>query len=123
MDRSQRTVDSLKLLSDWSKWLISLQTVVCLSLWPKLTAKPSPSSLMYAGWMMFWASIIVAAVLLLCIPFFVRRVDDSADRDMKKVWVLVGLQYACFLAGLFCFAANVVLLWSGVQHGKCQELF
>ncbi|HVS81808.1 MAG TPA: hypothetical protein VHE60_08735 [Pyrinomonadaceae bacterium] len=24
MDKAQRTVDSLKLLSDWSKWLISL---------------------------------------------------------------------------------------------------
>lgn len=116
MDKAQRTVDSLKLLQDWSKWLISLETVVCLSLWPKLTAKqsPPPASLMYAGWMMFWASIIVAAMLLLCISVFVRRVDDSGDRDMKKVWVLVGLQYACFLAGLLCFALNLVRVWSGV---------
>jgi hypothetical protein len=111
MEASQRTVDSWKLLSDWSKWLISLQTVVCVSLWPKLTGKPSPSGLMYAGWMSFWASIIVAAVLLLCISFFVRRVDESGDRDTKKVWALVGLQYACFLAGLFCFALNVVRVW------------
>ena len=63
MDRSQRTVDALKLLQDWSKWLISLQTIVCVSLWPKLTGKPSPSGLMYAGWMMFWGSIIVAALV------------------------------------------------------------
>ena len=113
MDRSQRTVDSLKLLSDWSKWLISLETIVCVSLWPKLTSKPSPSSLMYAGWMMFWVSIVIAAILLLCISFVVRRVDDSGDRDMKKVWVLVGLQYTCFLAGLFCFALKVIVLWLG----------
>jgi hypothetical protein len=113
MDRSQRTVDSLKLLQDWSKWLISLETIVCVSLWPKLTSKPSPSIFMYTGWMMFWASIIIAAILLLCISVFVRRVDESADRDMKKVWVLVGLQYACFLTGLFCFALKVVSLWLG----------
>jgi hypothetical protein len=115
MNGSQRTVDSLRLLSDWSKWLISLETIVCLSLWPKLTSKPSPSSLMYTGWMMFWASIIIAAILLLCIAFFVRRVDDSGDRDMKKVWVIVGLQYACFLAGLLCFALNVILFWPGIS--------
>ena len=115
MDRSQRTVDSLKLLQDWSKWLISLETIVCISLWPKLTSKPSPSIVMYAGWMMFWASIIVAAILLLGISFFVRRVDESGDRDMKKVWILVGLQYACFLAGLFCFALHLILIVSGVS--------
>ena len=114
MDKSQRTVDSLKLLQDWSKWLITLETVVCMSLWPKLTGKPSPSVLMYAGWMMFWASIIVAAILLLSISFFVRRVDESGERDMKKVWILVGLQYASFLAGLLCFALNIALFWSGV---------
>ena len=111
MDKSQRTVDSLRMLQDWSKWLISLETVVCISLWPKLTDKPAPSGLMYAGWMMFWTSIIVAAILLLCISAFVRRVDESGDRDMKIVWTIVGLQYACFLGGLLCFAMNLVMFW------------
>lgn len=115
LNKSQRTVDSLKLLQDWSKWLISLEVIICASLWPKLTGKPSPPGLMYAGWMMFWGSIIVAAILLLSISFFVRRVDVSADRDMKKVWIMVGLQYACFLGGLFCFALRVVLLWIGAE--------
>jgi hypothetical protein len=109
-NNSQRTVDSLKLLQDWSKWLIGLQTIVCMSLWSKLTSGPGPG-LMYTGWMMFWASIIIAAILLLAISFFVRRVDVSADRDMKKVWIIVGLQYAFFLAGLGCFALQLVLLW------------
>ena len=113
MEKSQRTVESLRLLQDWSKWLISLETVVCISLWPKLTSTPPPSGLMYAGWIMFWASIIVAAILLLCISAFVRRVDESGDRDMKIVWLIVGLQYACFLGGLACFAMNLVLFWAG----------
>jgi hypothetical protein len=112
-NKAQRTIDSLKLLQDWSKWLIGLETIVCVSLWPKLTEKPPPSGLMYAGWIMFWASIIIAAILLLSISFFVRRVDVSADRDIKVVWGIVGLQYACFLAGLFCFALNLLLIWSG----------
>jgi len=114
MDPAQRTVDSLKLLQDWSKWLISLQTVVCMSLWPKLGSSPPPSSAVFAGWMMFWASIMVAAILLVCISIFVRRVDVSGDRDMKKVWVMVGLQYACFLAGLICFASQVIHLWTSI---------
>ena len=114
MDKSQRTVDSLKLLQDWSKWLISLETVVCVSLWPKITSEQPPSGVVFVAWMMFWASIMIAAVLLLCISIFVRRVDDAGDRDMKKVWLLVGLQYACFLGGLFCFALKVVGIWSGI---------
>jgi hypothetical protein len=109
MDKPERIVDSLKLLQDWSKWLIGLETVVCVSLWPKLTDKPSPPVLMYAGWMMFWASIIVAAILLLCISAFVRRVDKSGDRDMKIVWMMVGLQYACFRPVLFCPEPGPVL--------------
>ena len=111
LNKPQRTVDSLKLLQDWSKWLISLQALVCVSLWPKLAGKPSPSGLMYAGWMMFWASILIAAILLLTISFVVRRVDVSGDRDIKKVWIIVGLQYACFLLGLLCFALQVIRVW------------
>lgn len=113
MDKSQRTVESLRLLQDWSKWLISLETVVCVSLWPKLTGTPGASGLMYAGWMMFWASILVAAVLLLCISIFVRRVDESGERDIRKVWFMVGVQYACFLLGLLCFGLRVAQIWLG----------
>lgn len=112
LNKPQRTVDSLKLLQDWSKWLIGLEAIVCMSLWPKLASRPAPSALIYAGWMMFWASIIIAAILMLAISFFARRVDTSADRDMMKVWIMVGLQYACFLAGLFCFALHLILIWS-----------
>jgi len=104
LNKPQRTVDSLKLLQDWSKWLIGLEAIVCMSLWPKLASKPAPSVLMYAGWMMFWASIIIAAILLLAISFFVRRVDTSADREMKKVWVMVGKRRA-FSLGCFVLPA------------------
>jgi hypothetical protein len=84
-----------------------------MSLWPKLTGTPSAPALMYAGWMSFWASILVAVVLLLCISIFVRRVDESGERDIKVVWILVGVQYAAFIAGLFCFALNILLIWFG----------
>ena len=117
MADSQRTVDSLKLLQDWSKWLITLQTAVCMSLWPKLTNPSSaapPSPLMYIAWLMFWASILIAVLLLLCISLFVRRVNESGDRDIKIVWVLVAAQYAFFLSGLLCFALNLLKFWLGL---------
>src|SRR5688500_19336531 len=103
-----------RLQGDWSSDVCSSDLVVCISLWPKLTSTPAPSGLMYAGWMMFWASIIVAAILLLCISVFVRRVDESGDRDIKIIWLIVGAQYACFLLGLACFALNLLLFWLGV---------
>jgi hypothetical protein len=39
-NKAQRTIDSLKLLQDWSKWLIALETIVCMSLWTRLTSGP-----------------------------------------------------------------------------------
>ena len=111
MNKIERTVESLRLLQDWSKWLISLEGIVCVSLWPKLTGAAKAPAVMYAGWMMFWISILVAAVLLLSISIFVRRVDESGDRDIRKIWILVSVQYACFLIGLICFAVRVVQVW------------
>jgi hypothetical protein len=111
MDQNELAVESLKLLQDWSKWLITLEAAVCAALWSKLTSGGQPPVLLYLGWMMFWASIITAAFLLIAISFYARRVDTSGDSDFRKVWVLVGIEYAFFLGGLFCFALRLVEVW------------
>jgi hypothetical protein len=111
MDKNELTIESLKLLQDWSKWLITLEAAICAALWPKLTGAGKPPASLYLGWMMFWASIITAAILLLAISLYVRRVDTSGERDFKKVRILVGVQYAFFLAGLFCFAWRLAEVW------------
>jgi hypothetical protein len=111
LDKNELTIESLKLLQDWSKWLITLEAAICAALWSKLTGVGNPPVVLYLGWMMFWASIITAAILLIAISLYVRRVDVSGDRDFRKVRVLVGIEYAFFLGGLFFFAWRIAEVW------------
>jgi hypothetical protein len=76
-----------------------------------LTSGGPPPLLLYLGWMMFWASIITSAFLLIVISIYARRVNTSGDSDFRKVWVLVGIEYAFFLGGLLCFALRLVEVW------------
>jgi hypothetical protein len=110
MDELDQRIESLKLLQDWSKWLISLETGVCALLWPKLTEGKSPCPL-YVGWLMFWASIIAAAFLLIAISFVVSQRGDSVKCYMKGVWGLAVAEHALFLAGIFFFAWRIVEVW------------
>lgn len=111
MDKTELTVESLKLLQDWSKWLITLEAAICAALWPKLTGGGKPPVSLYLGWLMFWASIITAAILLIAISVYVRRIDASGESDFRKVRAWVGIEYAFFLGGLFCFAWRLAEVW------------
>ena len=93
MDKTELTLESLKLLQDWSKWLVTLEAAICAALWPTLTSGGKRSAFLYLGWGMFWGSIIAAAILLIAISVYARRVDTSADSDFKKVKVLVGIEW------------------------------
>lgn len=111
MDKTELTIESLKLLQDWSKWLVTLEAAICVALWPTLTSGGKPSAFLYLGWGMFWGSIIAAANLLIAISVCARRVATSGDSDFKKLQVLVGIEYALFLGGLFCFALRLAEVW------------
>jgi hypothetical protein len=111
LDKNELAVESLKLLQDWSKWLVTLEAAICAALWSTLTSGGKPSALLYLGWGMFWGSIIAAAILLIAISVYARRVDISGDSDFKKLWVLVGIEYALFLGGLLCFAWRLAEVW------------
>jgi hypothetical protein len=114
-DKSQLIVDSMKLLQDWSKWLVAMEAGICVSLWSKLTAAPASAAtkphLLYVGWTMFWASIITAAILLISISEFVRHANIDGETDLKRVRRLVTIEYGFFLAGLFCFACRIAQVW------------
>ena len=104
-------IETFKLLHDWSKWLITLETAICVSLWPKLTSVPKPSAFLYLGWMMFLASIVTATVLVVVIAFAMRRVNESDARDLKRVRRLVVTEYGFFLTGVFCFLLRMFEVW------------
>lgn len=104
-------IETFKLLYDWSKWLITLETAICVSLWPKLTGAPKPSAFLYLGWMLFLASIVTATLLVVVIAFAVRRLNESGAKGLKKVRVLVVTEYVFFLAGVACFICRMFEVW------------
>lgn len=93
---SEPQIESLKLLHDWSKWLIGLEAGVCALLWRVL----SQSKIFFAAWLMFWLSILAAAILLLAISVVVGQRYDVAKRYMKHLWILVAAEYVFFAAGM-----------------------
>jgi hypothetical protein len=104
MDKNELAVESLKLLQDWSKWLITLEAAVCAALWSKLTGGGQPPLLLYLGWMMFWGSIITAAFLLIAISIYARRVTLQATVISGSYGCWLGLNTRSFLAA--CFASR-----------------
>lgn len=112
--KSEVMIETYKLLYDWSKWLIALETAICVSLWPKLTSGPKPPFVLYAGWALFVASIVTATLLVMSIAFAVRRLNDPEAKDLKRVRALVAIEYFFFLAGLTCFVWRMFDVWRSV---------
>lgn len=107
---SEPRIESLKLLQDWSKWLIGLEGGVCALLWQVFRQ----SKLLYAAWIMFWLSILAAAFLLLAISVIVGQSDDVASRNVKKLRFLVAAEYVFFVAGMILVASRA----TDLPHGK-----
>jgi hypothetical protein len=105
-------IETFKLLHDWSKWLITLETAICVGLWPKLTGAPRPSVLLYVGWMSFMASIVTATLLVVVIAFAARRVNEPRTDDLNRVRLLVVIEYVFFLAGVTCFIWRMLQVWT-----------
>jgi hypothetical protein len=121
-------VEPFKMLADWSKWLLTLEAGICTLLWSKVNAPPdkaaeaaskaaeigkclpsTASKPLILGWMFFVGSIAFASILLIFIPYFLSRKRDVAvdRRNLSKIWVLAGGEYACFLTGCVFLAYHV----------------
>src|SRR5919202_4376737 len=82
MDRAQASLESLRLLDSWSKWLVTLQSAICALLWQPLKQQPStqwPSTLLFLGWGAFCLSVITSTVLLGRLPTLVEALADDAE--------------------------------------------
>jgi hypothetical protein len=112
MDK-QAIVDGYKSLEEWAKWLVTIETALCAGLWPKLTGATEPPVALYLGWTLFVGSIITTAIMLVLLAFFIQRVHTHAEKDVRKVKILVAIQYGFFLGGVVCFTWRVLSLWLG----------
>src|SRR5260370_29632388 len=103
MDELEQRIESLKLLQDWSKWLIGLEAGACALLWDALKNDKAPYPL-HKAWFMFWLSIVFAALLLIAIAAVARQRGPSGARNMRRLCVLVIAEYAFFIAGTIFLA-------------------
>jgi hypothetical protein len=133
--RLKLQLESIKMIRDWSTWLVGIQVAICGFLWNVLKENPialmGPTnavpfsvtgSIIHLAWLAFAASLLVAAFMLIRIPKLVESLQQGADAStsvselpvrvfgralaLKK---LVGLQYAFFLAGALLAAVFTVI--------------
>ena len=81
IDRAQASLESVKLLDSWSKWLVTLQSAICALLWQPLKQQPPvawPGTLLFLGWSAFCLSVIASTVLLGRLPTLVEPLADEA---------------------------------------------
>ena len=110
---NQTIIDGYKSLEEWAKWLVTIETALCAGLWPKLTGTTEAPIMLYLGWMSFVGSIIMTAIMLVLLAFYIQRVHTHAEQDIRRVKIMVAIQYAFFLTGAGCFAWRVISVWLG----------
>ncbi len=81
MDEGSNTLEALKLISDWAKWLITIQTaviaVIGAGVGEKGSAMTRTAKILATGAVAcFVASVAVAAVLLLSLPEITQNLRD-----------------------------------------------
>jgi hypothetical protein len=125
-------LEALKLLADWSKWCVLIQTGAIAAIGafvkPELLGRMDcgPRGFLIATIAMFSFSIICASGLLLSVPATAQRLPPPYPNDVFhmgtyegtrgiRVWVVVHLQTWTFLAGLVCFAIAVSMVCWGIK--------
>ncbi len=118
MDNRQDKLESLKLVKEWSVWLITLQTGLCAFLWNVLKEqrmKDMSGISLHLGWLAFSLSVVIATVLVSRLPIPIEKLTDlSSDSSNKsilayplpvlginiKVKTLLAAEHLCFLVGI-----------------------
>jgi hypothetical protein len=117
--------EAIKLLAEWSKWLVTIETTVT-TLIGLATASGNISIAQHPG--SYWAfaaifsfllSVLSASFLLFSLPGVLQRLPPPQDKDVLTIGTYNGrgipvsafsvAQFACFGLGAFCFAMWAVL--------------
>lgn len=105
MADSDLRLESLKLLRDWSMWLLTIEAAICAALWK--TGALKVGAWAFAGWGAFCLSVMVAAVLLIVVPSVVQRGSDGVDN--RSVQLLASAECGLFLVGVLCLIIHALL--------------
>jgi hypothetical protein len=118
-------LEALKMLADWSKWLVLVQTgaiTVIGAFWkPEVIARAGFLSkiLMSLTILCFAVSIVAAANLLKSLPATAQRLPPPPGKDIfhmgtyegtqgVKVYTVAKVETYSFILGFFCFVLAVM---------------
>ena len=122
MEKSQAKLESLKMVKEWSSWLIALQTAICAFLWNVLKALEIKSWLdffLYFGWFAFSLSLLIATVLVSRLPYMIENLpESSSDRSVlsEPISIIGGqirlkslliAEHICFIIGVLCLVIHI----------------
>lgn len=105
MADSDLRIESLKLLRDWSMWLLTIEAALCTALWRAGALKVSGWA--FAGWGAFCLSVMVASVLLIVVPSVVQKGSDGVDNERVRQLALA--ECGLFLVGVLCLIVHALL--------------
>ena len=117
-DDSANQLDALKLLKDWSSWLVSIQTAVLalLALWGKDKVQ-LPDRTARLVFLFFGLSIFFATFVLAGVPSIAQRLSGKVNIYkmplfewlpagtgwLRTLWFFAFMEHMLFLTGLACF--------------------
>jgi hypothetical protein len=122
--RQSLQLESLKMLKEWSVWLIALQAALCAFLWNVLKTFAGANwfeKSVYVAWFAFSISLIIATVLVSRLP---RQIEGLADAPAEgsvftrrvvvvglriKLRTLLILEHTFFLLGVAFVIIHVVV--------------
>jgi hypothetical protein len=139
MDKPQLQLEALKMVKEWSTWLVGIQVAICGFLWSFLNQNPMlvdpannfpeyahrrydqtgfyiPGITLHAAWLFFALSLLVAAFLLLRMPAVAETLtEDDGESVLKRktsgvrLETLVSTEYLFFLLGAALTAIFVII--------------
>ena len=138
MTDASNTLDALRFISDWAKWLITIETGAIAVIGGMITGNRLAHAASARLWATaaigsFVASIIAAAILLVSLPEIVQTLQPgvniwlTSDSVLGRVFgldtqTLALLESAFFGLGILCFAGLLLdIAWSSNPEARAVE--
>jgi len=115
-------LESAKLLQDWSKWLIAVQSAACIALWPRITADGDGATLLFLAWITFGASVLSAAILLLILSSYVCRLPFTDNFRRRAINLLAVVQCSLFVLGVLLTASHLLIVALPTSSARSDPL-
>ncbi len=138
MNGSEYSIEALRMVSDWAKWLVTIETFAIALLGTlfttdKVTVNKGARLLGTTGILCFVISICFAAMLLLTLPEIAQTMQSGTNIWLTEDSVagrVLGLNTQSFAliesiffgVGIICSAATILtIIWSGKKKASNRD--